>query len=120
VAKHKSGVIYRFHLTVPPLATTLRKIRTKLGYDLRTKFHLSFSFYIILSGKVAIYINNALADEDNLTGTVEEEEIEKKEKDLLPGEEKKKKKLDRSKFGNYIAQIGKLNYEGVCQKLLLR
>ncbi|XP_064635011.1 uncharacterized protein LOC135492444 isoform X2 [Lineus longissimus] len=61
-------------------------------------------FYIILSGKVAIYINNALADEDNLTGTVEEEK-EKAEEELLPGEEKKKKKLDRSQFGNYIAQI---------------
>jgi hypothetical protein len=31
VAKHKSGVtvIYRFHLTVPPLATTLRKMVTQ-------------------------------------------------------------------------------------------
>jgi hypothetical protein len=26
VAKHKSGVICQFHLTVPPLATTLRKM----------------------------------------------------------------------------------------------
>jgi hypothetical protein len=29
VAKHKSGVICRFHLTVPPLATTLRKMVTQ-------------------------------------------------------------------------------------------
>jgi hypothetical protein len=29
VAKHKSGVIYRFLLTLPPLATTLRKMVTQ-------------------------------------------------------------------------------------------
>jgi hypothetical protein len=29
VAKHKSGVICRYHLTVPPLATTLRKMVTQ-------------------------------------------------------------------------------------------
>ncbi|XP_074659858.1 uncharacterized protein LOC141912511 isoform X2 [Tubulanus polymorphus] len=65
-------------------------------------------FYIILSGKVAIYISNALADEGNLTGTVDDEADD--ERDELLGDEdfkkeEKKKPLDRSKFGNYIAPL---------------
>jgi hypothetical protein len=51
LAKHKSGVIYRFHLTVPPLATTLRKMVTqsvRMGNaHANRRSSYEFSYYII-------------------------------------------------------------------------
>jgi hypothetical protein len=59
VAKHKLGVICRFHLTVPPLATTLRKMVTqsvRMGnahaYD-RTIFVTGWSFGPVLRGPLS-------------------------------------------------------------------
>ena len=63
-------------------------------------FIISCSFYIILRGTVAIFINNAISDEDDLSKVAERlEEAEKKAHD-------EKGELDRSVFGNYIGPIG--------------
>ena len=62
--------------------------------------YVFFSFYIILRGTVAIFINNAISDEDDLSKIAERlEEAEKKAHD-------EKGELDRSVFGNYIGTLG--------------
>lgn len=56
-----------------------------------------FSFFIVLNGKVSIYIDTEGKIEENW-----QEEEEQIRKDSLT-----KKKLDRSRFGKFIAPLGK-------------
>ncbi len=60
-----------------------------------------FSFYIVLHGKVAIYINNAISDEDDVSKIVDRLRDAEKAAQLTNG------RLDRTQFGNYIAPISK-------------
>ena len=54
------------------------------------------SFYILLRGTVSIYINNTIADEEEGA-----EACVKEDTYTAQGE------LDRTKFGNWIAKIGR-------------
>ena len=62
---------------------------------------LYFSFYIILSGKVSIYINTDVVPDDP---TERQAPVAGAGGEGAPPEERLK--LDRTKFGNFIAPLG--------------
>ena len=67
-------------------------------YLLKNDFHLCHSFFIVIRGTVSIYINSAIAEEEDETKIAQHARLE----DLFPV----KGFLDRSKLGNFIGVIG--------------
>lgn len=68
---------------------------------------LCYRFYIILNGSVSIYINPTLSDADNEAVRKQAQEQLAQADHVAEEGGLEKKKLDLSKFGNYIGKIGK-------------
>ena len=60
------------------------------------------SFYILLRGRVSIYILTSLADGEDVDETVRK----MREADQQARASSPRQHLDRSKFGNFIVQLG--------------
>ncbi len=86
-------ILFCMQLDVIPAHFTFKKLTKHL-------FSTHFSFYIVLRGRVSIYINNAISDEDDTSAITER--LEAAEQKAL----NENTQLDRSAFGNYIAPLG--------------
>ena len=67
-----------------------------------------FSFYIMLSGRMSVYIDTARADDEEDVTSSTARDVTDNNDDVSEGEgQVKRKPLDRSKFGKFIMYLGK-------------